>query len=693
MKYNILFLFSLLFPLLAQATTDKYRLVWSSDPSTAATIGWNQVDGNNPVVHFGTVDHGTNINEYANSQTPDRIENDDTLFEVADALTGDFYEVSMTKSMNNHFVRLTGLQPDTKYYFVIADDNSVSQRFWFKTAPDHAGARMSVIAGGDSRNNRLPRQNANQLVAKLRPDCVMFGGDMTDDDTSQEWMDWFDDWQLTIAEDGRMTPIIPARGNHELLNGVVQTLFDIPTVEYYANSIAGNLLRAYTLNSMVPVAGTQAQWFAADLAANPCHYWKTTQYHFPVRPHESGKIDSEQQYIEWVPLMEQFGVQLSVECDAHVVKVTKPIKSSLDMTNPTWEAGFVESTQAEGGIVYVGEGCWGAPLRDADDMKNWSVAGGRFNQIKWLWIDREQIEIRTVKTDNAEMVAALTDDNRFSMPENINLWDMDMNQTVLTLNNPNANMPQVHLGEDVEIATDQNLVLDAGAGFDSYEWSTGETTQTIEIAEAGTFRVTVRLGDAVTGCSATDEIVVREAQADALPLELLTFVGKSAARHNKLNWTTANEQNVHFYSIERSTNGVEFQEIGKKTAFNKANNRYQLVDQKSPEGVAYYRIKSYDWNGMTKYSDVVRLEREVVGLVVGKITPNPVYSEATVNIQTKHSAAINYEIRDITGRILVRNTQRGNGTIQLATQDWLAGVYFLVVEQQGRKVVQRFIKG
>lgn len=693
MMYRLLLFFTFLYPLLAQATTDKYRLVWSADPSTAASIGWNQIDGNNPQVYFGTVDFGTDISQYSNSQTPDRIENDDTLFEVADALTGEFYEVSMTKGMNNHFVRLTDLQPDTKYYFVIADDNSVSERFWFKTAPDHAGARMSVIAGGDSRNNRLPRQNANKLVAKLRPDCVMFGGDMTDDDTKEEWMEWFDDWQLTIAEDGRMTPIIPARGNHELLNGVVQTLFDVPVQEYYANSIAGNLMRAYTLNSMVPVAGTQAQWFAADLAQNPCHYWKLTQYHFPVRPHESGKIDSEQQYIEWVPLMEQFGVQLSVECDAHVVKVTKPIKSSLDQTNPTWEAGFVEAAPEDGGIVYVGEGCWGAPLRDADDLKSWSVAGGRFNQIKWLWIDQEKIETRTIKTDNADAVGTLTDANRFSIPTNIDLWDMDMGETVLTLTNPNENMPQVNLGDDREIDNDAMITLDAGAGFDSYQWSTGATTQTIEVSESGTYRVTVRLGDAITGCSATDEIIVRESQADALPLELLNFQGTAKAVNNILNWTTANENNVDYYAVERAVDGEDFTVIGKKAATNQASNTYQFADLKSPEGLTYYRLKSYDRDGTTQFSKIIQLEREVIGLQVGKITPNPVYGEATVTLATENPAMIHYEIRDITGRILVKNTHRGNGTLTFATADWLPGVYFLVVEQRNKQRVQRFIKG
>ena len=83
----------------------------------------------------------------------------------------------------------------------------------FKTAP--AGdAKFSFCAGGDSRNHRDARQNANRTVAKLRPLFVCFGGDMINRSTPGEWADWLDDWQLTTGEDGRMMPIIAARGNH-----------------------------------------------------------------------------------------------------------------------------------------------------------------------------------------------------------------------------------------------------------------------------------------------------------------------------------------------------------------------------------------------------------------------------------------------------------------------------------------------
>lgn len=394
----------------AQAVTNKYRLTLRADPSTTAVIGWNQVSGSNPVVYYGTVDQGTNWSAYPYSKAVDRS----TSF----------------AGMNNRFARLSGLQPNTAYYFVIKDSDGTSQRFWFKTLPNNPNERLSVIAGGDSRNNRTPRQNANKLVAKLRPHVVMFGGDMTASGTNTEWSEWFDDWQLTIANDGRMFPVITARGNHESSNSIIDNLFDVPSSSiYYALNLGGTLVRAYTLNTETSIAGTQTNWLSSDLAANSNVTWKIVQYHKPMRPHQSGKVEGNDQYNNWAQLFRQHNVKVVVESDAHTVKTTWPVVPS---TGSGSDEGFVRDDV--NGTVYVGEGCWGAPLRPADDNKNWTRNSGMFNHFNWLFIDQNKIELRTVNVDNASQVSSLTDATIFSMPANINIWNPS-NGPLITINN------------------------------------------------------------------------------------------------------------------------------------------------------------------------------------------------------------------------------------------------------------------
>jgi hypothetical protein len=48
----------------------------------------------------------------------------------------------------------------------------------------------------------------------------------------------------------------------------------------------------------------------------------------------------------------------------------------------------------------------------------------------------------------------------------------------------------VDLGEDITTC-DESVTLDAGEGYDEYSWSTGETTQSIDVAESGEYSVAV----------------------------------------------------------------------------------------------------------------------------------------------------------------------------------------------------------
>lgn len=405
---RILTLLVVLIGLQVTASNDKYRLTLRGNPATSIVIGWNQISGSNPTVYYGTIDYGTNYNSYPNAKSPDRT-------------------VSY-KSMNNTFARLTGLQPNTAYYFVVRDSQGTSERFWFKTAPADK-SRLSFIAGGDSRNNRTPRRNANRLVAKLKPHAVLFGGDMTDNDSSSQWQTWFNDWQLTIASDGRMFPIIAARGNHEDSNNSIYNLFDVPSSSiYYAITFGDNLVRTYTLNTEISISGNQTTWLQNDLNSNTNTVWKMAQYHKPMRPHVSYKSEGNSQYSNWAQLFYNEGVKLVIECDAHTVKTTWPVRPSTGSGN---DEGFVRDDQ--NGTVYAGEGCWGAPLRSNDDNKNWTRNSARFNQFKWIFIDEDKIETRTIKVDNASEVGSVSNNNVFQIPSNLDVWNPS-NGSVVTIN-------------------------------------------------------------------------------------------------------------------------------------------------------------------------------------------------------------------------------------------------------------------
>jgi hypothetical protein len=84
-------------------------------------------------------------------------------------------------------------------------------------------------------------------------------------------------------------------------------------------------------------------------------------------------------------------------------------------------------------------------------------------------------------------------------------------------------LPVVDLGPDTIVCYGDTLTLDAGSGFDSYLWSTGETTQTIWVDSAyvGT-GITITLTVTSNGCENSDDInvsydVCSDINSDNLP--------------------------------------------------------------------------------------------------------------------------------------------------------------------------------
>lgn len=409
MKRTILFFPLFVISLLTFAKSDRFRVMFGQDPSSSIVIGWDQTSGSNPAVFYGDSDKGNNYEKYPFQKKPNRV--------------------VMHKGMNNHFVSIKDLTPNTIYYFVIKDNEGSSQRYSFKTCPNSPDERLSFIAGGDSRNNEIPRQNANKLVSKLRPHAVFFGGDMTNGDSKSEWIQWMNDWQLSIGSDGRITPIVVARGNHERSNESIFNLFNTTSEKiYYAMNFGGDLVRCYTLNSEISIAGDQTEWLKQDLKSNQTTTtWKMAQYHKPMRPHVKYKSEGNGQYQHWAPLFYEYNLKFVVECDAHTVKTTWPIVPSAKVGN---DEGFVRDDA--NGTVYVGEGCWGAPLRTNNDSKSWTRDSGKFNQFKWIFIDKEKIEVRTIDVNNADEVGTVSESNIFEAPENLKIWSPS-NGAVVTI--------------------------------------------------------------------------------------------------------------------------------------------------------------------------------------------------------------------------------------------------------------------
>jgi hypothetical protein len=247
-----------------------------------------------------------------------------------------------------------------------------------------------------------------------------------------------------------MYPVIPVHGNHE--NGeksVLHNLFDVPVQYdndenvYYSTSFGGNFFHLIALNSEIEEGGNQRDWLEENLKKNKDYTFKMAGYHKPFRPHTSRKGEQDYQLEQWANLFYKYGLDISMDGDSHMSKITFPVRPSDEEGS---EQGFIRDD--ENGTMFIGEGSWGASPRPNDDDKSWTLRSGTFNQVKWIQVFPEtgsepaRIDIRTVITatkdekgniiSHVDDVAPLSEENVFEVPDNINLFSTEPYGTVIS---------------------------------------------------------------------------------------------------------------------------------------------------------------------------------------------------------------------------------------------------------------------
>ncbi len=339
---------------------EHQRVLWMENPAHEAVVSWSTREaGNDHRIYIDTVSRGGDPEAYA-----DRV---GTFRDGAYTMIPE--DEAWAEPAYYHHVHLDGLEPSTTYYFVIASDDAISEEFHFITAP--AGDEpIAILFGGDSRiGGREPydhndRQKMNMRMAALleeNPQIIAFahGGDYCQ---RAEWRyldPWLTDHELVRTDAGRLLPIIPARGNHDMQIGFEEK-FAWPDRErdYYFSTRLSSEVALVTLNTEISLGGDQRNWLEGELPGLRSEVrWLFVQYHRPAYSSVRSLQDGAGRRNNWVPLFERFNVDLVCESHDHALKRTMPIRAG--------------APDPENGIIYIGDGGLGVPQRDPDPDRWW----------------------------------------------------------------------------------------------------------------------------------------------------------------------------------------------------------------------------------------------------------------------------------------------------------------------------------
>lgn len=118
-----------------------------------------------------------------------------------------------------------------------------------------------------------------------------------------------------------------------------------------------------------------------------------------------------------------------------------------------------------------------------------------------------------------------------------------------------------------------------------------------------------------------------------LPTELVYFDGFVQDEHNILVWETASENNIDYYQIDRSKDGLDWEFVEKVNALGSSQqiNQYSTVDQDQTSGIIYYKLSQIDLDGSTKLSQTLSLINNANAAMI--IYPNPTNDFVIVQLE------------------------------------------------------------
>ncbi|MEM9525789.1 MAG: T9SS type A sorting domain-containing protein [Bacteroidota bacterium] len=119
----------------------------------------------------------------------------------------------------------------------------------------------------------------------------------------------------------------------------------------------------------------------------------------------------------------------------------------------------------------------------------------------------------------------------------------------------------------------------------------------------------------------------------ALPVALMDFSATLIGKEVRLNWTTVNEQNNDYFTVERSTDGASFSAIATVNGAGTTGQaqEYESWDDQPRGGLNYYRLKQTDFDGSFTYSEVRVVELPALGTQFS-VFPNPVSKVLNVRL-------------------------------------------------------------
>ena len=177
-----------------------------------------------------------------------------------------------------------------------------------------------------------------------------------------------------------------------------------------------------------------------------------------------------------------------------------------------------------------------------------------------------------------------------------------------------------------------------------------------------------------------------------LPVELAGFEAEMDNGQVILSWETIEELDNNFFTIERSNDGKQFEELMQVESSSPVNGRvYQAFDIEPFFGISYYRLSQTDMNGTTRKLETVLVNNAEAATRHFNAFPNPFTDAIRVTTFGMGGAPVSILVTDLSGKVVARKEidQTADFDVyEVQPQELPTGMYLVVV--RGNKVTESF---
>ena len=181
----------------------------------------------------------------------------------------------------------------------------------------------------------------------------------------------------------------------------------------------------------------------------------------------------------------------------------------------------------------------------------------------------------------------------------------------------------------------------------------------------------------------------------------VSLAGRQEENKHVLFLEIPNDINAQQYSIERSTNGVDYEFLSAKNARINSTDGLTFTDENPYLGENLYRAKIENTDGSFRYTNLVSLtakQSTKVPTGIQSIFPNPTNGQIQVNFKVaEQQARYNLLVYNMSGQIVYNealNLTEGLHNIQVDATNFAAGAYFISFSTPDSKISyeSKFVK-